>query len=357
MPVKKDEPMTDDERRADMLKVTQVAVGTGHGDRVMLGDDPRLKLPTISTDVPELDRILGGGVRLGRMGMVIGEASMGKTLITQWVIAAFQRRGMLCAMIDPEHTYDAEWFAKTGVDPARLIMLRPSCTEQAFDVACKWVEKKIDLIVMDSVAALVPKMRAEHTLEEREVIGLAARKLSEGMAQLTNVNTRTFVLFTNQLRSKVGVVYGSPDTIPGGRAQRFYMTYIIHARRAGWIPDTKDRQGYRLKMLTEKNKLAPPFAESEVPFMFDGTIDNVGGLIEMIKEFDVIEHKSGYFKWEGEIYHGSQRFKTFLQGEPESFARLQTLVHETLNAVPEYNEEVEIAEDPDDKEYNLQEGI
>ncbi len=181
-PKKTDEPMTDEERLADMFKVTQTAVGAGHGDRVMLGDDPALKLPTISTGVPELDRILGGGVRLGRMGMVIGEASMGKTLITQWVIAAFQRRGMLCAMIDPEHTYDADWFEKTGVDPTKLIMLRPSSTEQAFDVACEWVKKKIDLIVIDSVAVVVLIVRSEHIVEEWVVIGCSVAHLAVVMS-------------------------------------------------------------------------------------------------------------------------------------------------------------------------------
>lgn len=341
-------------RLADLFKVTQSS--TKDKDRALFGNDPKLVMPTVSTDVLELDRVLGGGWRRGRFGMVIGEASMGKTLVTQWTIAAFQRRGLVCGFIDPEHTFDAEWFEKTGVDTSKLIVYRPEHTEGAFDMACKWVENKIDLVVIDSAAALVPKMRADHGLEDREVMGLGARKLNEGLMQLNNANLTSFILLTNQMRSKIGVVYGSPDTIPGGKAQVFMMSYILHVRRAGWLPDSKDRQGYKLKFITDKNKLMPPFMEGEVPFMFTGVIDTIGGLIELAKEFEVINHKSGYFRWEDGVYHGQPAFKTFLEDNEESRQRLEDLVSETMKGIPDPEDESEIDdEDLVPNEYSTRE--
>ncbi len=342
---KSESPKTEHEQLAELLEMTQGAIGK---DRVHFGSNPDLHMDTISTGVMELDRIIGGGWRMGRIGMVVGEASMGKTLITQWTIAAFQKRGMTCGFMDPERTFDAEWFTKTGVDVSKLIVVRPENTEQAFDIACMWAKSKMDLIVLDSIAALVPKMRAEHKLEDREVMGLAANKLGEGIRQLNNVNLHSFVLFTNQLRSKLGVVYGSPDTIPGGRAQKFVATYILNVRRAGWIPDSKDRQGYKLKIITDKNKLAPPFQEAEIPFLFTGVIDTIGGLIELIKEFDVIPHKAGFFKWEEKTYHGADAFKTFLASDEESRIRLQAEVEKTMKAEPAFGEETKF----DETEYN-----
>jgi recombination protein RecA len=356
-------PKSEHEKLADILKLTQESLKDK--TRALYGNDPRLVMDTVSTDVMELDRVLGGGWRRGRFGMVIGEASMGKTLVTQWTIAAFQKRGLVCGFIDPEHTFDSAWFEKTGVNTSKLIVFRPEHTEQAFDMASKWVENGIDLVVMDSVAALVPKMRAEFSLEEREVIGLSARKIGEGMMQLNNVNKDSFVLFTNQMRSKVGVIYGSPDTIPGGKAQRFMMSYIVHVRRGGWLPDNKDKQGYELKFITEKNKVCPPFMEGSVPFMFDGHIDVIGGLIELAKEFECVNSKSGYFRWDDQVLHGAASFKAYLEENPESRARLEALVKAAMAATPGVEDETDFPELdeelnvrlPDQAEYNVEEDL
>ncbi len=351
MPPKKpkvDETLTEHEQLANIISLTQGVVKDK--DRVMFGDDPRAAFETISTDVMEVDRILGGGWKLGRMGMVIGEATMGKTLLMQWTIAAFQKRGHLCGFMDTEHTFDAEWFSKTGVDVSKLIVFRPAHTEQAFDVACVWVENNVTLVCMDSVAALVPKMRTENTLEEREVMGLSARKLNEGIMQLNNVNKGSFILYTNQMRSKIGVVYGSPDTIPGGKAQEFMMSYIVRVRRSGWLPDTKDRKGYKVKFITEKNKLMPPFMEGEVPFMFTGVIDTIGGLIELAKEFDCVNLKSGYFRWGDHVLHGHEAFKKFLEDNEDVLQELKDMVAQAMEAVLDPESEVDV-------EYNSEDDV
>ncbi|KKL77392.1 hypothetical protein LCGC14_2035340, partial [marine sediment metagenome] len=178
-------------RRAKLMDLTTDRVGKKRG---MWGDDERLKMDTIALGIPQFDEIIDGGWRRGRIGMVVGEASMGKTLVTQWTIVAFQRRGLVCGFIDPEKTFDAEWFTKTGVKTNELIVARPSSTEEAFDLAGEWAENGMDLIVVDSLAALVPKYRAEHELAEKEVMGLAAHKISEGLAQFTNQNWDSFML-------------------------------------------------------------------------------------------------------------------------------------------------------------------
>ena len=329
-------------RRAKLMDITTDKVGRKRG---MWGDDSRLKMDTIPLSIPQFDAILDGGWRRGRIGMVVGEASMGKTLITQWTIKAFQERGLVCGFIDPEKTFDAEWFAKTGVKPEDLIVVRPSSTEEAFDLAGKWAENGMDLIVMDSLAALVPKYRAEHELSEKEVMGLGAHKISEGLAQFTNQNTDTFMLCTNQLRSKVGIVYGSPDEIPGGRAQKFYSTYILEVKRSEWITvdgtRTGKKEGYVLRVKTIKNKLAPPFQECEVPFLFTGVIDTLAGLLEMGVDLGILDNStSGYYNWKGKKIHGKAQLRTFFEDNEADREELKMLIE--TNELPEGNEWVEV---------------
>jgi recombination protein RecA len=312
-----------DKRRRKLLDISKARVGA---KRALWGDDPKLKRATISTDIAVLDDILGGGWRRGRFGLITGEASMGKTLITQWTIKAFQDRGLVCGFIDPEQTYDEEWFTTTGVNTSDLIVIRPESTEQAFDLATEWAENGMDLIAIDSLAALVPKARAETELAEREVIGLHARKIGEGLAQLNNKNWDSFVLCTNQLRSKVGVVYGSPEAIPGGKAQTFYATYGLKVRRGGWIKENDKRVGYKLKVETFKNKIHRPYLECEIPFMFTGMIDTLAGLLELALELNVITGKRGYFKWKDESIHGMKNLRLRFEENADEFEELKLLV-------------------------------
>jgi recombination protein RecA len=342
----KGELETQDERIATLLKSARTRLKDK--ERAALGNDPVLHLATIPTGIAELDRILDGGWRLGRMGLVVGEASMGKTLVTQWTIAAFQRQGLVCGFVDPERTFEPAWFTKTGVDVSKLIVIRPGNTEQAFDMVTEWLVGGMDLVVIDSLAALVPKMRQENPLEERQVMGLSAAKISEGLARVTSANTRSFILCTNQLRSKIGVVYGSPDTIPGGRAQRFYASYILHARRGGWIMEEKKRVGYELKLITEKSKVAAPFQECSIPFLFSGVIDTVGGLVELAKELGVLSARAGFYRWEGRTIRGLPAFKAFLVENPAATVALQAMVTEAAQKVPDFGEETPMDEGTDE---------
>lgn len=327
------------ERRGALMQTARTRLGK---DRVRMGDDPALLLATESTDIPALDAILGGGWRRGRFGLIVGDYSMGKTLLTQWTIAAFQRRGLVCGFLDPEKTFDAEWFEATGVNVQDLIVARPESTEQAFDLVSDWVEQHIDLAVVDSLAALVPQRRSSTSLSEQEVMGLNAAKIAEGIQAVNNKNQDSFVLCTNQLRSKLGVVYGSPDEIPGGRAQKFYASYVVQTRRAGWITDGgKKRLGYNLRVETLKSKLTAPFQECTLPFMFTGVIDTLTGLIEIALELDVVtvSDKGGYYSWAGNKYHGHQAFRDCL-ADPDNLAALKAEIE--FSELPEPLEEVAV---------------
>ena len=311
------------ERKKKLLEITKSIVGT---KRVGYGDDPKLRKEVIPINVLDIDTILGGGFRKGRMVMVIGQESMGKTLFTQWVIKAFQDRGEICGLMDPEKTYDPEWFEKTGVIVEDLLIVQPESTEQAFDLACTWSENGVDLIVMDSLAALTPKARGESDLEKQEFMGLSARKMSDGINLFTNRNTDSLLVCTNQLRSKIGVVYGSPDEIPGGKAQKYYSSYIIKIKRKGWIKEGDDKVGYHMSVEAIKNKLAPPFQEVVIPFMYSGVVDTVVGTVDLALDLDLIEGGRGFFKWKGEAIRGKARLVQFFRDFPEELVELQGMV-------------------------------
>ena len=311
------------ERKQRLLEITQAGVGK---DRVGLGNDPKLLRDVIPVGVLDVDQILGGGFRLGRMAMIVGHESMGKTLFTQWVIKAFQEHGYVCGFIDPEKTYEPQWFTKTGVKVEDLIVVHPESTEQTFDLACEWAKQGMGLIVIDSLAALTPKARAAADMEDQEFMGLAARKASEGLNRFTNANNYAMLVCTNQLRSKIGVVYGSPDEIPGGRAQKFYASYVIRVKRNGWIKDGDTRMGYHMGLYTEKNKLAPPFQEASIPFMYSGVVDTVAGAFDLAMDVGLIPHKGGYYTWKDQRFHGKNKIMDMFREQPEELEILQELI-------------------------------
>lgn len=323
-----------------LLEMTEKSVGK---KRVAVGSDPSLLLDTISMDeavgVPGLDQILGGGWRLGRMGMVVGAESTGKTLVTQWTIKAFQMLGLSCGFMDPEKTYDEAWFRVTGVDTDRLLVVRGLTLEAYFELACEWAAAGVDLIVMDSLAAMVPGQRMEHALDKQEYMGLAPRKISEGLAKLTATNLNTFILCTNQMRSKIGVVYGSPDEIPGGRAQKFYASWILKTTRGGWITEGPEKDspriGYKLKIRAEKSKLSPPFQTAEIPFLYTGMVDATAGMVELALDLELIPKNGSFYKWGDETIHGLAKLKTFFGENPDQMEVLKNLISKD-DGIPEF---------------------
>ena len=311
------------ERKQKLLELTRSAVGK---ERAGYGDDARLVKDLIPINVLGVDEILGGGFRKGRMAMITGQESMGKTLFTQWVICAFQRAGEVCAFIDPEKTFDPEWFCKTGVNVGDLLVVQPSSTEQAFDTACMWAENGVGLIVIDSLAALTPKARLDAGLEEQEFVGLLPRKLSEGLNKFTNINTDSLLVCTNQLRSKIGTVYGSPDEIPGGRAQKFYASYIVQIKRKGWLTEGDERVGYNMLVKTEKNKLAPPFQETTVPFLYTGLVDTLGNSIELALDLGLIVRKGPYYTWKETKFKGRTNLLQFFRENETELDELKEMI-------------------------------
>ena len=316
-----------DERKRKLLEITQDMVGK---DRTGFGDDPKLLKDVIPINIPNVDDILGGGFRKGRVAMIVGQESMGKTLFTQWIIKSFQEQGEICGFVDPEKTFDAKWFEITGVNVRDLVVVHPESTEQTFDLACEWSRNGMGLIVVDSLAALTPKARREADLEDQEFMGLASRKTSEGLNLFTNMNNDALLVCTNQLRSKIGVIYGSPDEIPGGRAQRHYASYIIKISRKGWIEETvagkKERMGYNMLVHTLKNKLHTPLQDAIVPFMYSGVIDTVGGAIDLAVDMGILKGARGRYEWEEHKFHGKRKVSDFFYDNPDEFEKLQELI-------------------------------
>ena len=312
-----------EERKRKILELTQDMIGK---ERTGFGDDPKLLRDVVPINVLDVDDIIGGGFRKGRMAMIVGQESMGKTLFTQWIIKAFQEQGEICGFIDPEKTYDPKWFTTTGVNVNDLIVVHPASTEQTFDLACEWAQNGVGLIVIDSLAALTPQARTEADLVDQEFMALAARKVSDGLNLFTNVNTDALLVCTNQLRTKLGVVYGSPDEIPGGRAQRFYSSYIIKISRKGWIEENKERVGYNMLVHTMKNKLYKPYQETIVPFMYSGLIDTVGGSIDIAVDMGILPGARGRYSW-GELkFHGKKKISDFFRDNPDELEKLQEMI-------------------------------
>ncbi len=269
-----------------------------------------------------IDTMLGGGIPRGRTTVFIGEEQSGKTLLAQLVIASVQRQGGKAMFFDIERTYDRRWFALTGVDtsPSGLHIVRPENLEQGFEMVVDALKKvKPDVIVMDSVSAMVPKDVLKASMEDKDFRGLEARKITAGIKKVTQYNQTTALIIINQLRTLMGVVYGNPESQPGGRGLKFHTSLRVRVRRGaklttatesskldddGFLPDDDDKDakhlGFVMKLRTEKNKCAPPDWEGcEIKMFFDGTIDSTGSLIRLAVQRGVIETTGGYYKLPG----------------------------------------------------------
>ncbi len=338
----------DEVARRQRARFLDIAVEEAGKSKVGMGDDDKFNLEVISIDsaigFPGVDEILGGGLQRGRIGLVVGEASMGKTLFTQWVIIAFQKLGYNCGFIDPEKAFNADWFSRTGVDVSKLIVVRPGSTEEAFDIASKWSIADMDLIVMDSLAALTPQARADSDLADKQFMGNAPKAISEGLNLLNRHNVNSLILCTNQMRSKIGIVYGSPDEIPGGKAQKFYSSYMIRVSRGGWIKDgtgtDAPRVGVKVKLYTEKCRFAPPFQSIEVPFMFTGLVDSTAGVVDLAIELELIIRGGAYYTWKDIKVRGMAALKEFFANNPEEMEELKALIIEG-DGLPEFGEAVD----------------
>ncbi len=305
----------------------------------------------VPLDIPAVDLMLGGGIPRGRTSILIGEPSSGKTLLSQLVIAAAQRHGGIAMFFDIERTYDAKWFALTGVDtsPEKLLVVRPKSMEQTFDMVIDALKKvKPAVIVVDSIPAMVPQDMMKASMEDKDFRGLSARKITEGVAKATQYNNETALIFINQLRINMGVKFGNPESMPGGKGLRFHASLLVRVRRGAWLhtvseedrdedgfatlEDGKDakRIGFMLRLRTEKNKCAPPWQDCELKFFFNGTIDPLGSLIHLAQQRGIIEVTGSWFKLPGvaKKLHGLPAVEEAIRGDEELKTRLVAEIQE-----------------------------
>ena len=314
------------------LKTTldQIKNAFGEGAIMPLGGSQNLQIASIPTGSLSLDMALGGrGIPRGRMVEIYGPESSGKTTLALHVAAEAQKMGGIAAIIDAEHAFDPSWAKKLGVDLDTLLVSQPSSGEEAMQI-CEMLVKSnaVDIIIIDSVAALVPKKELEGEIGDSHV-GLQARLMSQSMRKLTGPisKSKCAVIFINQIREKIGVMFGSPETTPGGRALKFYCSCRIDVRRIGALKDGDEQVGQRVKAKIVKNKVAPPFRIAEFDMMHTNGISYEGDLLDLGTTHDVVNRSGSWFKY-GETYlgQGKEKARNFLIENPDIAAIIKEKV-------------------------------
>lgn len=323
---KRDKQMTREEALENALK--QIEKTHGKGAIMRLGEaKANMNIDVISTGILPLDIALGvGGIPRGRIIEVYGPESSGKTTVTLHMIAEAQKAGGLAAFIDAEHALDPEYARKLGVNTEDLLISQPDTGEQALEIVDALVRSgTIDIIVVDSVAALVPKSEIEGDMGS-SVVGLQARLMSQAMRKLTGIisKTHTVAVFINQLREKIGVSYGNPETTTGGRALKFYASVRIDVRRADSIKQGTESLGNRTRAKIVKNKVAPPFKTAEFDIIYGEGVSRLGSIIDMGVELDIVNKSGAWYAYEGErLGQGKENAKATLEEKPELIAEIE----------------------------------
>ncbi len=328
----------------------------GKGAIMKLGEKGISNIDVVSSGSLMLDRALGvGGFPKGRIIEVFGPESSGKTTIALHAIAEVQKTGGKAAFIDAEHALDPVYAKKLGVDTDELLLSQPDTGEQALEITEALVRSgAMSIIVIDSVAALVPQAEIEGEMGDSHV-GLQARLMSQALRKLGGVinKTNTICIFINQLREKVGIMFGNPETTPGGRALKFYSSVRIDVRRGEQIKVNGEVIGNKTNIKVVKNKVAPPFKTAEVEIMYGEGISKTGELVDLAVQYDIIEKSGAWFSYKGEkIGQGKENVKLLLKNNPELFKEIETKVRENLfndnNFVNEIDFENEDEEEPID---------
>ena len=331
--VKKDPSMTDKlTDQSPQLKTTiqQIEKQFGQGSIMALGSDQRARIAGIPTGSLSLDMALGGqGIPRGRIVEVYGPESSGKTTLALHVAAQAQRHGGIAAMIDAEHAFDPTWGKKLGVELDTLLVSQPTSGEEAMQITEMLIKSNaVDVIIIDSVAALVPRQELEGEIGDSHV-GLQARLMSQSMRKLTGAiaKSKTAVIFINQIREKIGVMFGSPETTPGGRALKFYSSCRIDVRRIGQLKDGEQVIGQRVRCKVVKNKVAPPFRVAEFDMMHTHGISYEGDILDLGVTHGIINRSGSWFKY-GEAYlgQGKEKARAFLVENPEVTEEIKTKV-------------------------------
>ena len=328
-------PIADDRTKAVELALSQIEKQFGKGSIVRLGSkEALLPISVISTGSISFDAALGvGGIPRGRVTEVFGPESSGKTTITLQVIAEAQRNGGLAAFVDAEHALDPGYAKKLGVDVDNLLVSQPDSGEQALEITEALVRSgAIDVLVVDSVAALVPKAELDGEMGDSHV-GLQARLMSQALRKLTGTvsKSRTALVFINQIREKIGVMFGNPETTTGGRALKFYSSVRIDIRRIAAVKDGETVTGSRTKVKIVKNKVAAPFREAEFDILYGEGISREGDVLDLAVTHNIVEKSGAWYSYSGErIGQGRENARTFLKENRETFAKMDAELRKRL---------------------------
>jgi recombination protein RecA len=336
-------PPAEDRNDRERLKAIEMAVGQiekqfGKGSIMRLGQkDAAFIIPAISTGAVSLDYALGiGGVPRGRVVEIFGPESSGKTTLALQIIAQAQKLGGMAAFVDAEHALDSQYAVKLGVELDNLLVSQPDNGEQALEIVEVLVRSgAVDVVVVDSVAALVPRAEIEGEMGEAQM-GLQARLMSQALRKLTGIvsKSKTSLIFINQLREKIGVMFGNPETTTGGRALKFYASVRIDIRRIGAIKDGDQVVGGRTRVKVVKNKVAPPFREAEFDVMYGEGISKEGDLLDLAVDRKIVEKSGTWFAFGGErLGQGRENVKQFMKENPEITRTIEDRVRRELGLV------------------------
>ncbi len=330
-------PNVSEERsKALKLAIEKIEKDFGKGAIMKLGDKPAVSVETIPTGALALDVALGvGGIPRGRIIEVYGPESSGKTTLAQHIVAECQKKGGIAAFVDAEHALDPEYARNLGVNIDELLISQPDTGEQALDITEELVRSgAVDIIVVDSVAALVPKAEIEGSMEDQQM-GLQARLMSKALRKLTGIigKTNTTVIFINQLRQKIGVMYGNPETTTGGNALKYYASVRLEIKRVEGLKGDGEDIGNHVRVRILKNKVAPPFRTAEFDIIFGKGICKIGNILDVAVDLDIVKKAGSWFSFNDEkLGQGRDKAKEFLGSNPEILATVETLVREKLAA-------------------------
>ena len=343
----------DDRKKAIDRAMKQIVKDHGKGAIMRLGDEGDRKLDSVSSGSLALDVALGiGGYPKGRVIEIYGPESSGKTTVSLHAIAAAQEAGGVAAFIDAEHALDPAYAKNLGVDTDNLLLSQPDTGEQGLEIVDALVSSgAVDIVVVDSVAALVPRAEIDGEMGDSHV-ALQARLMSQAMRKLSGTisKTNTTVLFINQIREKVGVMFGNPEVTPGGRALKFYSSIRIEVRRAESIKEGSEMIGNRTRLKLVKNKVAPPFKEAMVDLMYGEGISQIGEIVDMAADKDIIRKAGSWYSYgEEKLGQGRENAKTYLEEHPEMRKEIEKLVRQAYGIGGEVEETAKETKKEDNK--------
>jgi recombination protein RecA len=342
--------LQDDKKKALNLAIAQIEKSCGKGSIMRLGADQKVRVESISTGAINLDAAIGvGGIPRGRITEIYGPEASGKTTLCLHVVANAQRNGGVAAYIDAEHALDTEYARKLGVDVEAMLISQPDTGEQALEI-CEILVRSgaVDVVVIDSVAALVPKAEIEGDMGDSHV-GLQARLMSQALRKLTGsiARSKTAVVFINQLREKIGVMFGNPETTTGGKALKFYASLRLDIRRIGPVKDKEDVVGSHVRVKVVKNKVAAPFKQAEFDIMYAEGISHASLVLDIASESGIIDKSGAWYAYNGQkIGQGRENAKLYLRDTPALMAEVEEKVKTLLGVGPrEVISDIEITEE------------